>query len=92
MLYNKIAYVQLSFERNTYLKSSPKPLVKLTDRQSRAVEYVNKNGEITNKIHQELNNIFKATATRDLTELVKLGLLQKIGTSGEGVKYILVGS
>lgn len=84
--------VQLSFERNTYLKSSPKPLVKLTDRQSRAVEYVNKNGEITNKIHQELNNISKATATRDLTELVKLGLFQKIGTSGEGVKYTLIGS
>lgn len=85
--------VQLLFKRNPYEKDKPSATDNyLNERQQKAVAYAKENGALTNKIYQGLNNISKPTATRDLTELVKLGILEKIGTSGESVRYILVGS
>ena len=52
--------------------------------------YVKGNGEITNKIRQELCDISKATATRDLSELLEITNLQdKIGITGAGTFYVL---
>lgn len=85
--------IQLVFERNPY-KSEKLSINEAphTERQKRAVDYIKENGSITNNIYQELTNISKPTATRDLAELVKLNIVEKIGTAGESVKYILVGS
>ncbi|AKP52699.1 hypothetical protein [Cyclobacterium amurskyense] len=48
------------------------------------------NGEINNKIYQELCEVSKATATRDLTELVdKKYLFEKVGITGAATNYVL---
>lgn len=65
---------------------------KLSPRQQKAIEYLKQNSEINNSIYQDLNNISKPTATRDLQQLVAMKLIKKTGTSGESIKYILVGS
>jgi ATP-dependent DNA helicase RecG len=64
---------------------------KLTLRQQKAVEFVKKNGSISNKIYQELTGVSKRTATNDLTELVQNLVFEKQGSSGESIKYFLVG-
>jgi ATP-dependent DNA helicase RecG len=65
----------------------------LNDRQVKAVLIVKEEGKITNSKYQELFDVSKATATRDLTELVEnFGLLDKVGQTGVGTAYILKGS
>jgi ATP-dependent DNA helicase RecG len=65
----------------------------LNHRQNRAIEYLDENNTITNKIYQELCEVSKATATRDLSELVeKYQLLERIGDVGAGTTYKLIGS
>lgn len=65
----------------------------LNQRQIRAIEYLNEKNTITNKIYQELCEVSKATATRDLSELVEKHKLLKIaGDVGAGTTYKLIGS
>jgi ATP-dependent DNA helicase RecG len=59
----------------------------LNERQVKAVEYVKKNGRITNKEYQELNNVSKKTASRDLSEIVNLNILKSSGVPGAGAYY-----
>ncbi len=62
----------------------------LNDRQIKAVLYVKEFENISNKKYQEINKVSKATATRDLAELVdKQHLLLKEGKIGAGTIYIL---
>jgi len=62
----------------------------LNDRQLRAVHFVKEKGRISNTDFQELCNISKPTATRDLTELVeKYRLFDKLGQTGAGTRYVL---
>ena len=62
----------------------------LNERQIRAVEYVKKNGSISNKIYQEINSVSKATATRDLLALsADFKHLAKSGSTGAGTEYSL---
>ena len=64
----------------------------LSERQLKAVKYIKEKGKITNKEYQHINSVSKATATRDLTELVeKYKLLEKIGETGIGTYYKLKG-
>ncbi|ATL49624.1 transcriptional regulator [Chitinophaga caeni] len=64
----------------------------LNDRQVKAVLFVKEKGKITNSDYQALNDISKRTATTELTELAdKLKVLTKIGTSGAGIYYKIVG-
>lgn len=63
----------------------------LSARQQKAVDYVRENGNISNSIYQELTGVSKRTATNDLAELVNNSVLEKKGSSGESVKYFLVG-
>ena len=46
-------------------------------------------GKITNKEYQGVSNISERTATRDLSNLVSLGLFMQIGVTGKGTEYIL---
>ncbi|NJE12844.1 helix-turn-helix domain-containing protein [Thermococcus sp. LS2] len=64
----------------------------LNDRQIKAVLYVKEKGRITNKEYQELFGVSEATATRDLKELVKRGIFEKIGVTGKGTYYKLKSS
>ncbi|HAF29948.1 MAG TPA: hypothetical protein DCG75_12980 [Bacteroidales bacterium] len=65
----------------------------LITRQIKAIEYLRENNQITNKIYQELCEVSKATATRNLTELIaKYKLLERFGDIGAGTIYKLIGS
>lgn len=65
----------------------------LSARQIKAVKYLKENQIITNKIYQEICDVSKATATRDLTELIeKFKLLERFGEVGAGTSYKLIGS
>src|SRR5690606_17002379 len=62
----------------------------LNERQVKAVLFVKEKGKISNSEYQELYDVSKATATRDLTELVdKWELIDKVGQTGAGTVYTL---
>jgi ATP-dependent DNA helicase RecG len=62
----------------------------LNDRQVKAVLFVKEKRKISNADYQELFSVSKATATRDLTELLdRFALLEKVGQTGAGTTYIL---
>jgi ATP-dependent DNA helicase RecG len=61
----------------------------LNERQIKVSLRLKEIGSITNKEYQKFSDVSERTATRDLTELVSLDVLQLIGTTGKGTKYIL---
>jgi len=62
----------------------------LNERQVKATLFVKKKEKISNSEYQELYDVSKATATRDLTELVeKWELFNKVGLTGAGTIYKL---
>jgi len=63
--------------------------MELNERQIKAVMYVKEKGKITNKEYQEISIVTKKTASRDLAELVSIGLFKKQGTTGKGTFYVL---
>lgn len=64
----------------------------LKNRQIKAIKYVKEKGEITNRIYMKLVEISKPTATRDLSELTKKSILERVGRTGKGTIYRLKGS
>ncbi len=61
----------------------------LNERQLLTVSYVKKMGRISNSEYQKLTGVSRPTATRNLDELSKKGVLKKIGTTGKGTHYLL---
>jgi len=61
----------------------------LNERHIKAVMYVKDNGKITNKEYQSINHISNRTATRDLAQLVSMNILEQIGVTGKGTKYVI---
>jgi len=61
----------------------------LNDRQRRALTHLKAAGRIGNTEYQSLLGVAKRTAHRDLMDLVKKGVLEKIGTTGRGTVYVL---
>ena len=62
----------------------------LNEREIKGVEYVEKKSSITNKEYQRLNNTTRYTAARDLAELVKLGIFNRVGRGKRGLRYVLL--
>jgi ATP-dependent DNA helicase RecG len=60
----------------------------LNERQRKAVEYIREHGEINAKIYSEMFNIDRTTAYRDLSELVRKGIVYKEGKA-RATKYLL---
>lgn len=60
----------------------------LPSRQINALLYVRQHGSINNAEYQQLENISKRTATRDLQELMDKGFIERKGTTGKGTIYI----
>ena len=60
----------------------------LNERQKKALEFLVDHQRIDNSIYQEICNAIKRTATRDLTDLVNAGLLEKHGEK-KGTYYTL---
>ncbi|MCK4392325.1 DUF4062 domain-containing protein [Candidatus Bipolaricaulota bacterium] len=63
----------------------------LSEQQAEAVRFVRVNHRIANAEYREQFDVSKATATRDLEQLVKIGVFEKVGTTGVGTHYILAG-
>lgn len=62
----------------------------LNERQIKAIEFVKEKGSITNTDYQNLNSVSRATASRDLSDLVdKFNIFIKIGEVGQGTNYSL---
>jgi ATP-dependent DNA helicase RecG len=64
-------------------------LEELNERQRKALEYIIEHGKITNREYQALNNTTKATATRDLRNLVEKNVIIRIGTGKRDTAYLL---
>jgi ATP-dependent DNA helicase RecG len=60
----------------------------LNERQRRALDHVRKNGKITNREHIKINEVSRATAKRDLSDLVDKGFLKTVG-KGRGLYYVI---
>ena len=61
----------------------------LSERQLKALLLVKNGEQLTNTLYQQNCAVSKPTASRDLDDLVKKGLLEKIGATGKGTHYIL---
>jgi len=84
--------ISVEFRKDIYNYKQLKDLG-LNKRQIKAVLFVKDNGKINNSNYQVLNDVSKATATRDLTELVeKFKVLDRSGDVGAGTSYVLIGS
>jgi len=64
----------------------------LNKRQIKAVKYLKEKGKITNNLYREEFNVSRATATRDLNDLVNKEILIQHGETGKGTFYILKAS
>lgn len=63
-------------------------IIELNERQKKALEFVGREGRITNKDYRKLfPNITSRTVLNDLTDLIKKGVLQKVGKT-KGAYYI----
>jgi ATP-dependent DNA helicase RecG len=60
----------------------------LNTRQKKAIEYLKKNKEISNKVYREINNVGKVIAAEELNNLVKKEIF-KITGKGRATKYVL---
>ena len=79
------------FRKDIYTEQYLKNLG-LNERQIKAVMYVKRNGKITNKVYQQINNISKRTATNELKSLVDdYKLFNRTGKHGAGIAYVLIG-
>jgi ATP-dependent DNA helicase RecG len=82
----------VEFRKDIYNHAQLKELG-LNERQIKAILFVKDNGKINNSDFQTINNVSKATATRDLSELVeKFKILDRSGEVGAGTNYVLIGS
>ncbi len=61
----------------------------LNARQRETIDLLKSRLTISNTQYQKEFSVAKRTASRDLNELVRKGVLEKIGTTGKGVQYRL---
>jgi len=60
----------------------------LNDRQRQAVLIAKTSERLSNRDYQKAFSVSKPTASRDLEEMVRKGVLEKIGTTGKGTYYV----
>jgi ATP-dependent DNA helicase RecG len=78
----------VTFQKDIYTEEYLRGL-DLNERQVKAVLYVKQNHSITNAEYQKLNNLGKSVSTTELQDLIDKKMVEKIGTTGRGTKYIL---
>ena len=76
------------FYKDVYTEENLRKM-QLNERQIKAVLYVKEKGRITNKVYQEICNVSKPTASKELSGLVNKNLFEKIGITGKGTSYIV---
>ena len=78
--------VSITFFRDVYTEELLRKQ-NLEERQVKAILYIKEHGYINNAKYQELADISKRTASRDLQELIEKGFIEKSGTTGKGTTY-----
>ena len=63
--------------------------LEINERQNQAIIYIKKFGKITNRKYQDICKVDRVTAFRDLSDLVKKGILKRIGKTGRWIYYEL---
>jgi predicted HTH transcriptional regulator len=80
--------VRVTFAKDPYTPERLRAM-RLSERQVRAVLYVKEQGCISNREYQVLIGVSKRTASRDLDNLVQMGILERVGATGKGTRYVL---
>jgi len=80
--------VRISFLKDIYTEEYLRTL-NLNERQIKALLYMKEHISITNAEYQKLNSLGKSVSTTELQDLMVEKLVEKIGTTGRGTKYIL---
>ncbi len=70
--------ISVEFRKDIYNEKQLQSL-DLNERQVKAVLYVKEKGRITNKEYQEINNTSDRSASRDLENLISIGVFKRIG-------------
>ncbi len=81
--------MSVEFRKDIYNEKYLKSL-NLNERQIKAVLYLKEKGKINNSDYQNLNNVSRETATRDLKELIDKQLMKPSGQKGAGAFYTLI--
>lgn len=77
------------FKKNTYNKEDLQKL-NLNERQIKAVLFVKEKGKISNKEYQEICEVSKGTATKELRELTdRYNIFKRKGNVGAGTLYVI---
>ena len=79
---------QVEFRKDIYTEEYLRKLG-LNERQQKAVHHVKTTGKITNQELRELTGVVIRTASRDLEDLVRKGVLLKMGKTGRSTHYVL---
>ena len=64
------------------------PYLGLNQRQAKAINFIKKNGYITNEFYTQINQISDRHARRDLSQLVNMDLVARVGR-GRSIRYVL---
>lgn len=81
----------VTFYKN-YLSKENLKKIGLNERQINAVQYLLLNDSISNEKYQEINKVSKRTTTRDFKTLIEKNIIKKLGKTGKGTEYILIGA
>jgi ATP-dependent DNA helicase RecG len=61
----------------------------LNERQQLGIAFLKTHERITNAEYQQAARASRATASRDLDDLVTKGILKRVGKTGKGTHYVL---
>ncbi|UCG13839.1 MAG: sigma-54-dependent Fis family transcriptional regulator [Deltaproteobacteria bacterium] len=64
------------------------PYLGLNQRQMKAINFIKKNGFITNRYYTQINSVMQTQAKLELRQLVDQGLIKRVG-GGRSVRYVL---
>jgi predicted HTH transcriptional regulator len=64
------------------------PYLGLNARQVKAINFIRKNGYITNDYYIQINQISDRHARRDLSQLVEMEIVARVG-GGRSTRYVL---
>jgi len=78
--------IRLSSER---LRKTKQGQIALTERQMAIVEFINQNGEITNRDVREMFKISNRTALDEISKLLEMQVIKQVG-KGRSTQYVLI--
>ena len=81
-------YFGIVFKNPDYYTKAPEIKVELNDRQRKAIDLIEVQGEITRREYMLLNKVSNKTAYIDLSVLVKKNIIKIVG-KGRSTKYVL---